>query len=98
MFTGKPEIQKMTWYVRSPIDHGSFTLSIRERDKGSEQLNVRLVEAWRNQFARFIPAQGSDHDDPCKKVMGAATALVERLGRAPLDEDYEDSAESAMFA
>ena len=97
-FTGKPDGQKMTWYVRSPIDHGSFTLSIRERDKGSEQLNVRLVEAWRNRFVRFIPAQGRDHDDPCKKVMGAATALVERLGRTPLDEDYEDSAESAMFA
>ena len=98
MFEGKPDVQKMTWYVHSPIDQGSFTLSIRERDKGSEQLNVRLVEAWRNQFARFIPAQGSDHDDPRKKVMGAATALVERLGRAPLDEDYEDSTESAMFA
>ena len=98
MFEGKPGIQKMTWYVRSPIDHGSFTLSIQERDKGSEQLNVRLVEAWRNEFTRFIPAQGSDHDDPRKKVMGAATALVERLGRAPLDEDYEDSTESAMFA
>ena len=97
-FTGKPDGQKMTWYVRSPIDFGSFTVSIRERDKGSEQLNVRLVEAWRNQFARFIPAQGSDNDDPLKKVMGATTALVERLGRAPLDEDYEDSTESAMFA
>ena len=97
-FTGKPDAQKMTWYVQSPIDHGSFTLSIRERDKGSEQLNVRLVEAWRNQFARFIPAQESDNDDPRKKVMGATTALVERLGRAPLDEDYEDSTESAMFA
>ncbi len=97
-FTGKPDGQKMTWYVRSPIDHGSFTLSIQERDKDSEQLNVRLVKAWQNQFARFIPAQGRDYDDPCKKVMGAATALVERLGRAPLDEDYEDSAESAMFA
>ena len=97
-FTGKPSIQKMTWYIRSPIDHDSFTLSIQERDKGSEQLNVRLVEAWRSHFARFIPTQGSDHDDPCKKVMGAATALVERLGRAPLDEDYEDSTESAMFA
>ena len=97
-FTGKPEVQKMTWYVRSPIGHGIFALSIREKDKGSEQLNVCLVEAWRNQFARFIPAQGRDHDEPRKKVMGAATALVERLGRAPLDEDYEDSAESAMFA
>ncbi len=97
-FKGKSGVQKMTWYVRSPIDHGSFTLSIRERDKGSEQLNVRLVETWRNQFAGFIPAQGRGHDDPRQKVMGAATALVERLGRSPLDEDYEDSAESAMFA
>ena len=98
IFEGKPSIQKMTWYVRSPIDHGSFTLSIQERDKGSEQLNVRLVEAWRNEFTRFIPAQGGYQDEPRKKVMGAATALVERLGRAPLDEDYEDSTESAMFA
>ena len=98
VFTGKPSVQKMTWYVRSPIGGEDFTLSIQEREKGSEQLNVRLVEAWRNQFARFIPAQGCDHDDPRKKVMGAATALVEHLGRAPLDEDYEDSAESAMFA
>ncbi len=98
VFTGKPSVQKMTWYVRSPIGGEDFTLSIQEREKGSEQLNVRLVEAWRNQFARFIPAQGSGYDDPRKKVMGAATALVERLGRAPLYEDYEDSAESAMFA
>ena len=36
--------------------------------------------------------------DPRKKVMGAATALVEKLGRPPLDEDYEDSTESALFA
>ena len=97
-FSGKPGVQKMSWYVRSPIGGEGFTLSIRERDKGSEQLNVRLVEEWRHRFSRFIPAPGSDHDDPCKKVMGAATALVERLGRPPLDEDYEDSAESAMFA
>ena len=97
-FTGKPGVQKMTWYVRSPIDHGSFTLSILEREKGSEQLNVRLVEEWRHRFARFIPAQGRGHDDPRKKVMGAATALVERLGRPPLDEDYDDIAESALFA
>ena len=97
-FTGESRIQRMTLYVRSPIDHGSFTLSILEREKGSEQLNVRLVEAWRNQFARFIPIQESDHDDPRKKVVAAATALVECLGRPPLDEDYEDSGESAMFA
>ena len=97
-FSGNPGVQKMSWYVRSPIGGEGFTLSIRERDKGSEQLNVRLVEEWKYRFSRFIPAPGSDHDDPCKKVMGAATALVERLGRAPLDEDYEGAGESAMFA
>ena len=30
--------------------------------------------------------------------MGAATDLVELLGRPPLDEDFEDAAESALFA
>ena len=81
-FMGKPEVQKMTWYVQSPIGHRGFTLSIRERDKGSEQLNVRLVEAWRNQFARFIPAQGSDHDDPPKKSNGSRdrSSRVSRKG------------------
>ena len=97
-FTGKPDVQKMTLHVRSPIDHGSFTLSILEREKGSEQLNVRLVEAWRSQFGRLISNPESYRGDPRRKVMAAATALVERLGRPPLDEDYEDSAESAMFA
>ncbi len=97
-FTDKPEVQKMTWYVRSPIDVSTFTIPINERDKGSEQLNVRLVKEWRRHFARFIPTRGEQSDDPRKKVMGAATALVERLGRAPLDEDYRDSTESAMFA
>ena len=77
---------------------GSFSLSIREREKGTEQLNVRLVEEWRNRFGRFIPEPGNDVRDPRKKVMGAATTLVEKLGRPPLDEDYEDSAESALFA
>ena len=96
--TGKPSIQRMTWYVRSPIDEGGFTLSILEREKGTEQLNVRLVEEWRNRFARFIPAQGNEHDDPRQKVMAAATALVKCLGRPPLDEDFEDPTESAMFA
>ena len=97
-FPGKPGVQKMTLYVPSPLGDGNFTLSILEREKGSEQLYVRLVEEWRNRFARFIPAQGSEPGDPRQKVMAAATALVQCLGRPPLDEDYEDSGESAMFA
>ncbi len=98
VFPGKPGIQRMTLYVPSPIGEGSFTLSIREREKGSEQLSKRLIEEWRHRFARFIPAQGNSRGDPRKKVMGASTALVECLGRPPLDEDYEDLAESALFA
>ena len=38
----------MTLYVPSPIDEGSFSLSILEREKGTERLNVRLVEEWRS--------------------------------------------------
>ena len=96
--SGKQDAQRMTLYVPSPIDEGSFSLSILEREKGTERLNVRLVEEWRSRFARFIPAPGDGVRDPKRKVMGAATVLVERLGRPPLDEDYEDSGESALFA
>lgn len=94
----KVEMQRMTLYVRSPIGEGSFSLSIRERDKGTEQLNMRLIEEWASRFDRFLPPSGESVQDPRKRVMEAATALVERLGRPPLDEDYEDSAESAVFA
>ena len=98
-FPGGHDPQRLVMYVPSPIDDGSFALSIREREKGSEQLNARLVEEWRHQFGRFIPKAGDDLGDPRKKVMGAATALVEKLGRPPLDEDYEeDSSQSALFA
>ena len=98
--SGKRDDQRMTLYVPSPID-GGFSLSIREREKGTEQLNVRLVDEWRDRFDRLIPkSDDGAQDSRCgkTKVMGAATALVERLGRPPLDEDYEDSGESALFA
>ena len=97
-FPGKPGVQKITWYVLSPIDQSSFPISIVERDKVSEQLHIRLVEEWRNRFARYIPIQGNESDDPRKKVMRAATSLVQVLGRPPLDEEYEDITESAIFA
>ena len=100
--SGKLEAQRMTLYVPSPIGEGSFSLSIPEWEKGTEQLNLRLVEEWRTRFDRFIPVPGDSVRDPRRRkmmqVMGAATALVEKLGRPPLDEDYEDSGESALFA
>ncbi len=97
-FSGKQDVQRMTLYVSSPIGDGDFSLSILEREKKSEQLSIRLVEEWRHRFAKFIPAPGEHVQDPRKQVMGAATTLVEKLGRPPLEEDYEDSAESALFA
>ncbi len=97
-FPGRQDAQRLTLYVRSPIDEGSFSVSIREMDKGTEGLNIRLIEEWRHRFVRFIPRTDEKVRDPRRRVMGAATALVEKLGRPPLDEDYEDSAESAMFA
>ena len=98
VFPGGREIQRMTLYVHSPVGDGDFALSIMERERGTEHLDVRLVEEWQHRFGQLIPAPGETVMDPRKRVMGAATALVERLGRPPLDEDYEDSAESAMFA
>ena len=92
------EAQRLTLHVRSPIGVGDFSLSIPERDKATEGLHRRLVDEWRRRFADFIPAPGEHVSDPRKKVMAAATALVDRLGRPPLDEDYEDSEEIVPFA
>lgn len=97
-FSGKQDAQRVTLYVHSPIGRRDFSLSILEQDRKSEQLNTRLVEEWRSRFARFIPAPGEHGLDARRKVMGDATVLVEKLGRPPLEEDYEDSAESALFA
>jgi len=97
-FPDQPGIQRMTLHVHSPIGEEGFTLSIQERDMGTERLNARLIEEWRNRFDRFIPASGEVVVDRRRKVTGAATALVERLGRPPLDGDHEHSAESALFA
>ena len=94
----KLEVPRLTLYVPSPIGVGDFSLSIQEREKGTEQLHRRLVEEWRHRFAAVIPQPGNPVTDPREKVMGAATALVERLGRPPLNEDHDDSAESVLFA
>ncbi len=96
--SGKKEIQRLILYVRSPIGPDGFSLSVPERERGTEQIHRRLVEEWRNRFAAFIPPPGDRAVDGRQKVMAAATALVARLGRPPLDEDYDDSGESALLA
>ena len=92
---GKPDSQRMTLHVRSPTGRPGFALSIHEREKRSEQINIRLVEEWKRRYSGFTRAGDGG---PEAKVLAAATALVEKLGWCPLDEDYEDSQESAMFA
>ena len=96
--SGKKEIQRLILYVRSPIGAEDFSLSVPERERGTEQIHQRLVEEWRHRFAAFIPPPGDRAANPRHKVMAAATALVEKLGRPPLDEDYDDSGESTLFA
>ena len=64
----------MTLHIRSPIGDRGFALSISEQEKRTERLNARLVEEWKHQFAKFIPAGDEHVQDPRKKVMGAATA------------------------
>ena len=97
--TARCEAPRLRLYIPSPIGEGDFSLSILEREKSTESLNRRLVEEWRHRFRDFIPKHGQEVSDPRTKVMGAATALVEKLGWPPLDEDFEDAdGESALFA
>ena len=92
------DLQRLTLNVKSPIGENGFSLSIMEHEKGTEQLYRRLVEEWRSHFGEYIPLSEVPTEDPRKRVMGAATDLIERLGRPPLDEDFEDAGESALFA
>ncbi len=78
--------------IRSPIGEPSFSLQVKENDRGSERLCRRVVGKWRRRFQPAPPAEG-DPADPRRTVLTAATALVERLGSAPSDEDYGDSVE-----
>ncbi|MDE0026901.1 MAG: type I-D CRISPR-associated helicase Cas3' [Spirochaetaceae bacterium] len=94
----KREAQRLTLYIPSPLGDGDFSLSIQEREKDTEQLYRRLVEEWRHRFSVFISSPGEPAQDPRAKVIAAATALIENLGRPPLDEDFEDAGESALFA
>ena len=97
--TARREAPRLKLYIPSPIGEGDFSLSILEREKSTESLNRRLVEEWRHRFRDFISKHGQEVSDPRTKVMGAATALVEKLGWPPLDEDFEDAdGESALFA
>ena len=90
-FSDKTPTVKMNLHVRSPIGNPGFDVSIHESEKGSEHLYCRLVYEWGEHFGRSA-------DGPHAKVMKAATYLVKVLGKPPLEEDYEDAAESAIFA
>lgn len=94
--SGDRKRDRLMLHVPSPVGVGDFAISINEREKGTEQLHRRLVEEWRDRFRGFIPERGDDPRDPRQKVMSAATALVEKLGRPPLSEDHDG--EGAMFA
>ena len=73
--------------IRSPIGEPSFSLQVDEKDRRSERLCRRIVGEWRRRF-QPAPSAGRDSADPRRTVLAAATALVERLGSAPSDEDY----------
>ncbi len=93
------DTQGLRLYIPSPVGEGDFSLRIHEFEKGTEQLCRRLVEAWQERFRPFLPPPGEVSTDSRARVIAAATALVEKLGWAPLEEDFEDDAsESALFA
>ncbi len=94
----RSKLLRLRLYVPSPVGSEDFSLAIPARERGSEQTFRRLVEEWRQHFATLIPKGRDSPTDPRRRVVGAATDLVELLGRPPLDEDFEDAAESALFA
>lgn len=96
--SGKTQEQRLRLYVRSPIGDRGFSISIREHDRQSESTSIRLVEEWKREFHHLIPKSGEKRNSPQEAVMAAATKIVELLGKPPLDEDHEDSIESAIFA
>lgn len=89
---------RLRLHIRSPIGDRGFSVLIHERDRKSESLSTLLVQKWSEIFSRLISRSGKSSNSPQEKVMLAATELVKLLGRPPLEEDYEDSGESAIFA
>ena len=96
-FTGSRGLQWMQLCVRSPLGSGAFDLRIPEWEMGTEKLNRRLVEEWNHRFGSWASSSNGATSSQ-QKVMAAATSLVERLGWAPLEADFEVAAESALFA
>ena len=96
--SGKIQEQMLRLYVRSPIGDRGFSVSIREHDRQSESTSIRLVEEWKLKFHHLIPKSGKKPSSPQEMVIEAATGIVELLGKPPLEEDHEDSIESAFFA
>ena len=95
---GRSTVNRLNLHIRSPIGRCGFDLSIREYEKEKEHFHARLFEEWCEHFDRKYPARERTADDPGTIVMEAATDLVRVLGKPPLEENYEDSSESAMFA
>lgn len=85
-------------YVRSPIGGPGFSVLIRDRERTSEYLSILLVREWKANFSHLLSKSGRSSNSHRNMVMRAATDLVELLGKPPLEEDYEDISESAIFA
>ena len=96
--SGNTKENRLRLYVRSPIGGRGYSISIREHDRQSESTSIRLVEEWKMRFHNSMTESRRDSNSRQATVMTAATKLVELLGKPPLEEDHEDSVESAIFA
>ena len=97
-FSERPPAVRLNLHIPSPLGGRGFDLSIRETEKGSEQLYRRLVEEWRERFQSTAGERMRGLDRDRAIVMDAATDLVRVLGKPPLSEDYEDDRESTVIA
>ena len=96
--SGNTKENRLRLYVRSPIGGRGYSISISENDRQSESTSIRLVEEWKMRFHNLITEPGRNPSLRQATVMTAATKLIELLGKPPLEEDHEDSVESAIFA
>lgn len=93
-----PLEHRLRLFVQCPIGGKGFFVLIREHDRQSEYLNKLIIEEWKDHYFRLISKTGGESNSPQQTVILAATKLIELLGKPPLEEDFEDSCESAIFA
>ena len=85
--------QYLTLDVICPLGKRRYSLHIRASERNREVVYKRIVEKWKENYSSLISLKQNSCKSSQEVVIGAATALVQVLGKPPLIEDYEDDTE-----